>query len=103
MRLVCVYGVDEENREDRKNGTDGTDGTNGTNGIDGIDGMNGKFPSSEALPSLLSSEAIPFIPAPAHLSQRTYFSREGLQMQRSAKIPTMGCTRSTVHCRDSFC
>ena len=46
--------------------------------------------------------APPFIPAPAHLSQRTYFSREGLQMQRSAKIPTMGCTRSTAHCRDSF-
>ena len=31
MRLVCVYGVDEENREDRKNGIDGT------NGIDGED------------------------------------------------------------------
>ena len=29
MRLVCVYGVDEENRGDRENGTDGTDGTNG--------------------------------------------------------------------------
>ena len=90
MRLVCVYGVDEENREDRKNGTDGTngiDGTNGTNGIDGIDGidgtngMNGKFPSSEAIPFTLSSEAIPFIPAPAHLSQRTDFSREGSQMR----------------------
>jgi hypothetical protein len=26
-----------------------------------------------------------------------------VQMQRSAKIPTMGCTRSTAHCRDSFC
>ena len=78
MRLVCVYGVDEENREDRKNGTDGTNG------------MNGKFPSSEAIPftlsseappSLPSSEAIPFIPAPAHLSQRTDFSREGRQMR----------------------
>ena len=38
MRLVCIYGVDEENRTDRENGTDGTNGTNGTNGIDGIDG-----------------------------------------------------------------
>ena len=97
MRLVCVYGVDEENREDRKNGTDGTDGTNGTNGIDGIDGMNGKFPSSEALLFTLSSEALPFIPAPAHLSQRTDFSREGLQMQRSAKMPPMGSTWCTSH------
>ncbi len=26
MRLVCVYGVDEENRGDRENGTDGTNG-----------------------------------------------------------------------------
>ena len=79
MRLVYVYGVDEENRENGKNGTDGIDGTNGTNGMNG---MNGKFPSSEALLFTLSSEAIPFIPAPAHLSQRTDFSREGLQMRR---------------------
>ena len=45
MRLVCVYGVDEENREDRKIGRIGT---NGIDGIDGINGINGKFPSSEA-------------------------------------------------------
>ena len=87
MRLVCVYGVDEENMEDRENGTDGTNGTNG------------KFPSSEATPSLPSSEAllfilsseatpslpsseaIPFIPAPAHLSQRTDFTREASLMR----------------------
>ena len=29
-------------------------GTNGTNGINGIDGIDGKFPSSEAVPFILS-------------------------------------------------
>ncbi len=47
MRLVCVYGVDEGNRGDRENGTDGTNGING---------------------KILSSEAVLFIPAPAHLN-----------------------------------
>ena len=46
MRLVCVYGVDEENRGDRENGTDGT------NGINGINGINGKFPIKRSVTHL---------------------------------------------------
>ena len=34
MRLVCVYGVDEGNREDRENGTDGINGINGADKAD---------------------------------------------------------------------
>ena len=49
MRLVCVYGVDKENRGDRENGTDGTNG------------INGKILSSEALLFIPSSEAVLFI------------------------------------------
>ena len=37
MRLVCFYGVDEENREDRKNGTNGIDGINGEDKADRTD------------------------------------------------------------------
>ena len=33
-------------------------------------------------------------------STTTQFLRRRLQMQRSAKIPTMGCTWRTAHCRD---
>ena len=61
MRLVCVYGVDEENRGDRENGTNGIDGTDGTDGTNGTNGINGKILSSEALLFIPSSEAIPFI------------------------------------------
>ena len=37
MRLVCVYGVDEENRENGANGKDGEDGEDGEDGKDKAD------------------------------------------------------------------
>ena len=37
MRLVCIYGVDEENRKDRENGTDGPNGIDGEDKADRAD------------------------------------------------------------------
>ena len=95
------------NRENRENREDRTNGINGINGTNEINEINGKLPikrsvthlshqaqrphlshQAQRYPSIPSSEAPPFIPAPAHLIQRTiYRQKESDLAYRKSECP----------------
>ena len=95
--------LDEDERDERDDGDDGDDRDDREDREDKEDKEDKENREDKAKTSQPYYPHFPYYPYYPHkfdLNQRINFSSEGCRVRHSAKIPTMGCTRGTAHCRD---